>query len=70
MLDELRGAAFLRGIRGGHPADLRAIVRLLVTLGRLGWQRSDLVEVDLNPVIATPSGCVAVDALVVVEEPA
>jgi hypothetical protein len=29
-----------------------------------------IVEIDLNPVIASPSGAVAVDALLVVEVPA
>ena len=42
---------------------------MLVALGRLGVERPDLLEVDLNPVIATPSGALAVDALVVLEEP-
>jgi hypothetical protein len=41
---------------------------MLVALGRLGFERPDLLEVDLNPVIAAPRGAVAVDALVVVEE--
>jgi hypothetical protein len=40
---------------------------MLVALGRLGADRPDVLEVDLNPVIATPAGAVAVDALVVLE---
>jgi hypothetical protein len=42
---------------------------MLVALGRLGVDRPDVLELDLNPVIASPSGAVAVDALVVVEAP-
>ncbi len=70
MLDDLRGAALLRGVRGRLPVDRGAIVSMLVALGQLGVERSDLLEIDLNPVIASTSGAIAVDALVVLEGPA
>ena len=63
MLDELRGARLLDGVRGGQPVDRAAVVSMLVALGRLGVERPDLLEVDLNPVIASAAGAVAVDAL-------
>jgi hypothetical protein len=46
--------------------DRAAIVRLIVALGQLGWERPELLEVDLNPVIAGLNGAIAVDALVVI----
>jgi len=67
MLDELRGASLLRGVRGRPPVDRHALVELLVRLGDLAAERPDIVEIDLNPVVAGPSGVVAVDALVVME---
>jgi hypothetical protein len=42
---------------------------MLVALGRLATGRPDLVEVDLNPVIATDTGAIAVDALVILGGP-
>jgi acyl-CoA synthetase (NDP forming) len=69
MLDALRGAALLGGVRGRPPVDRSAVISMLVALGRLGVDRPDVLELDLNPVIASPSGAVAVDALVVVEAP-
>jgi acyl-CoA synthetase (NDP forming) len=69
MLDDLRGARLLRGVRGRPPVDRAAIVTMLVALGRLGFDRPDVLEVDLNPVIATTGGAIAVDALVVLEGP-
>ena len=42
---------------------------MLVALGRLGVERPDMLEVDLNPVIASAGGAIAVDALVVLEGP-
>ena len=67
MLDELRGAPLLAGVRGRPGVDRAALTSMLVALGRLGMERPDILEVDLNPVIASTSGAIAVDALVVLE---
>jgi acetate---CoA ligase (ADP-forming) len=69
MLDELRGARLLDGVRGGPPVDKEAVASLIVDLSRLAVDRSDLFEVDLNPVIASADGAVAVDGLVVLAGP-
>ncbi len=68
MLDDLRGRRLLDGVRGRRGIDRAAIAEMLVALGRLGADRRDVLEVDLNPVIATATGALAVDALVVLEE--
>ncbi|MEV0314373.1 acetate--CoA ligase family protein [Nonomuraea fuscirosea] len=64
MLASLRGADLLRGWRGGPPVDVDAVVKLLMTVGGPGglWERLELGEFELNPVIAGPSGVIAVDA--------
>jgi acetate---CoA ligase (ADP-forming) len=69
MLDRLRGAALLDGVRGRTPIDRAAVTSMLVGLGRLAEERPDVLEVDLNPVIASTSGAIAVDALVVLAGP-
>jgi acetate---CoA ligase (ADP-forming) len=69
MLDELRGARILDGVRGSSPVDRGAVAELVVALSRLGDARPDIVEVDLNPVIASARGALAVDALVVLALP-
>ena len=69
MLGELRGARLLDGVRGGAPIDRTAVAALIVDLSRLAVERADLLEVDLNPVIASSDGAVAVDALVVLAGP-
>jgi acetyl-CoA synthetase len=68
MIDELRGAAILRGTRGRRPVDLDALAELVVALGRAVVEHPQWLEVDLNPVIAGASGALAVDALVVVAD--
>jgi hypothetical protein len=65
MLAELRGARVLDGVRGRPAVDRGAVAGLIAALSRLGDARPDIVEVDLNPVIASASGALAVDALVV-----
>jgi acyl-CoA synthetase (NDP forming) len=68
MLDDLRGAAVLRGARGRPKVDRDAITAMLVALAQLGVDRPDVIEVDLNPVMASEAGATAVDALVVVSK--
>lgn len=59
----LRGSALLTGARGGPPVDLDAIAAAASRCGNLLIdERLELVEV--NPLIAGPDGCVAVDAVV------
>jgi acetyl coenzyme A synthetase (ADP forming)-like protein len=63
----------VRGYRGKPPADADALVDLLQRLSALGEDFPEVAELDLNPVIAAPDGCVAVDARVrvrVAETPA
>ncbi|MBB5778234.1 acetate--CoA ligase family protein [Nonomuraea jabiensis] len=64
MLASLRGSSLLYGTRGGPPVDVDAVVKLLMTVGGPGglWERLELGEFELNPVIAGPSGVIAVDA--------
>jgi hypothetical protein len=66
MLDELRGAALLRGVRGQLAADRTALVDVLMKMQRLAVDLSqEVAEVDINPLLAGPRGAVAADALVV-----
>jgi acyl-CoA synthetase (NDP forming) len=70
MLDELRAAPLLHGARGRPRADVRAAARALVRLGELALDLGPrLVALDVNPLLALPEGqgCLAVDALLVLE---
>ena len=66
-LARLRGAPLLRGVRGRPGVDVDALAALVAALGAFLVANPDVEEVDLNPVIASPAGAVAVDALVVIE---
>jgi len=65
LLASLRSYPLLRGFRGEPAVDLEAVCRCLVALADLGLAHPQLQEVDVNPLIATPQGCWAVDARLV-----
>jgi hypothetical protein len=67
-LTRLRSYPLLTGFRGRPPADIDALVELVVTLAE-AVVGSNVVEVELNPVLVGERGAVAVDALFVVEQP-
>jgi acetyltransferase len=62
MLGELKMAALLRGVRGEPPVDLQALAEAISRIGQLAVDCPDLAEVELNPLVATPAGVVAIDA--------
>jgi acyl-CoA synthetase (NDP forming) len=62
MVDRLRGAPLLRGYRERPRLAEEALVDLLVTVSDLASSRPDLVGLDLNPVLVTTHGVVALDA--------
>jgi acyl-CoA synthetase (NDP forming) len=55
-------ATLLGGFRGSPPTDADSVRDLLFRVARLVEDVPELVELDLNPVIVGPDGCVAVDA--------
>lgn len=69
MLDDIRARRLLDEVRGKPAADRAALAGILRALGRLGLERPEVAEVDLNPILLDGPKPVAVDALVVLDEP-
>ncbi len=67
MLAELRGAALLDGVRGTAAIDREAIVELLVRISELAAGRTEIREMDLNPIAAYASGLSVLDARILLE---
>lgn len=64
LLNRLRIAPLLHGWRGQPPADIAALVRVVVGFSALAAELGDVLDaVEANPVIVSPTGAVAVDAL-------
>ena len=57
-------ADLLTDRRGDAPLSVDAVVDLLVNVGNLAASVDAVAELDLNPVVVTPDGPLAVDALV------
>jgi len=70
MVHGLRTFPLLDGFRGAPQADIAALEDVVVRIGWLAANHPELAELDLNPVVVSPGGAVAVDARVRVERPA
>ena len=66
LLHGIRGLPLLQGYRGHPPADIDALREMLLRVSRLAVEVPEIVELDLNPVIALSpgKGCRIVDARV------
>lgn len=64
-IERLRHGSVLRGFRGRPAVDLDVLAQAMCALGRLALQHPDVVELDVNPVLAGPDGTIAVDWLMV-----
>jgi acyl-CoA synthetase (NDP forming)/GNAT superfamily N-acetyltransferase len=61
MWRELRAAPLLTGYRGMPVMDTGALEQLLLRVARLAEDFPEVSELDLNPVVAVPSGITALD---------
>lgn len=68
MLTELRGHALLEGVRGAPPADVDALVEVVLRVQRMALELGGVLsELDINPLMVLPrgQGAVALDALAI-----
>jgi acetyltransferase len=59
----------LKGVRGRPPVDLVALENLLVRFSQLVVEQPWIAEIDLNPLLASAEGLLALDARVLLNEP-
>ncbi len=62
LVGSLRSSPLLFGYRGAAPTDVQALRDLLHRVARLTAELPEMAELDINPVIVSPSGAIAVDA--------
>ncbi|MGB6945581.1 MAG: bifunctional acetate--CoA ligase family protein/GNAT family N-acetyltransferase [Bryobacteraceae bacterium] len=65
MMERTKIVTALKGVRGRKPVDLDALERLVVRFSYLVTEQSWIKEVDMNPLLASPDGLLALDARVV-----
>ena len=68
MMDEIKGKALLEGIRGLPRADPEQVVDILLAVSRLVEDNPDIYEMDINPLLLTERGIIAVDARIILKE--
>lgn len=66
MIARLKGANLLTGFRGSQAIDRGALSNIVVAVSELISDLADqIAEIDINPIICSSAGAIAVDALVI-----
>jgi acyl-CoA synthetase (NDP forming) len=66
MVQEVQAWPLLTGVRGTRPADVKALVDVIMRVQRLAVDlHADIAELDVNPLVVRERGAVALDALAV-----
>jgi len=66
MMEQTRIYKALQGVRGRKSVDLAALEELMVRFSDLVIENPSIMEIDINPVLASPERLLALDARVVV----
>jgi acetyltransferase len=69
MMEQTRIHKALKGVRGRRPVDLQALEVLMVRFSALVAEQPWIKEIDINPLLASPDGLIALDARVVLHGP-
>jgi acetyltransferase len=69
MMEQTKIYKALKGVRGRKPVDLAALETLMVRFSALVAEQRWIKEIDINPLLASPDGLIALDARVVVHGP-
>ncbi len=68
MIDELPGSELLKGVRGLPPADREALVDAINRVGHLMVEHPEISSIDINPILVSASGAVALDTRLFLNE--
>jgi acyl-CoA synthetase (NDP forming) len=67
MITEVKAYPLLKGYRNSPPADIDAIVKILLSTSRLVTEHQEIKELDLNPIMVYEKGAKTVDARIILE---
>jgi acetyltransferase len=70
MMEQTRIYAALKGVRGRDPVDMDELEQLMVRFSYLVSEQRRIKEIDINPLLASDKRLIALDARVVLHEPA
>jgi len=69
MVEQTKIYKALLGVRGRPPVDIDALLDLLVRFSQLAAEQPWIAEIDINPLLASPTHVLALDARVVLHPP-
>jgi acetyl-CoA synthetase (ADP-forming) len=67
MITEVKAYPLLKGYRNTPPADIGAIMKILLNTSRLVMEHQEIEEFDLNPIMVYEKGAKTVDARIILE---
>jgi len=67
MITAVKAYPLLKGYRNAPPADIEAIVEILLNTSRLVMEHQEIKELDLNPIMVYEKGAKIVDARIILE---
>ena len=67
MVFGIRALPILKGLRGEAPVDTDAIVEVLLRVSQLSSDFPEIAELDINPLLASDRGVIAVDGRVLID---
>src|SRR5258706_1869894 len=67
MLDGIQAHDMLKGVRGSDPVNREALADIIIKVSQLVSDFPEIVELDLNPVVATKEDAIAADVRIVVD---
>ncbi|MEG5174982.1 bifunctional acetate--CoA ligase family protein/GNAT family N-acetyltransferase [Microcoleus sp. B3-D7] len=67
MMEQTRIYKALQGVRGRSAIDLVKLEQLLVRFSQLIVEQPQIAEIDINPLLVSPEGAIALDARVVLQ---
>lgn len=67
MIHEIKASPLLKGYRGLPPADVKAIVKILLGASKMVTENQEIKELDLNPIMVYEKGAKTVDARIILE---
>jgi acyl-CoA synthetase (NDP forming) len=68
MIRQIKGFPILKGARGRKPADIDALVDVIMKISALVTENHEIAEVDLNPVLAFEQGASVLDTRIILHE--
>ena len=67
MIQEIKGFPLLQGYRGKEPANIPALIEMILRISRFINENPQIKEMELNPVFAYKDKALAVDARIILE---